>query len=146
MTDQGNATVFVVIDHCTGECLAARAAQRGTRHEAINTIQQVICATCEMYDRNAASGTAPRHDHGSQFISHVFQDELKFLGIQSSPSFVRSPEGNGYVERFIQTLKEQLLWLKRFATVDELDHALKDFAHRYNSHWIIGRLGFKTTA
>ena len=44
MTDQGNATVFVVIDHCTGECLAARAAQRGTRHEAIDTIRQTICA------------------------------------------------------------------------------------------------------
>ena len=42
MTDQGNATVFVVIDHCTGECLAARATQRGTRHEAIDTIRQAI--------------------------------------------------------------------------------------------------------
>ena len=29
-------------------------------------------------------------------------------------------------------------------TVNELDAALRDFAHRYNNHWIIGRLGYKT--
>ncbi len=97
-------------------------------------------------DRHAASGTALRHDHGSQFISHAFHDELGFLGIRSSPSFVRSREGNGCVERFIRTLKEQLIYLKGFATLDELVRALKDFAHRYNNHWIIGRLGYKTPA
>ena len=35
-----------------------------------------------------------------------FQNELKFLGIESSPSFVREPEGNGCSERFIRLLKE----------------------------------------
>jgi len=146
MTDQGNATVFVVIDHCTGECLGAHAARRGTRMEAIDTLRQAIRATRGKFDRDVAAGVALRHDHGSQFISHAFQDELRFVGIRSSPSFVRSPEGNGCVERFIRTLKEQLLWLTRFATVDELDVALRDFAHRYNNHWIIGRLGYKTPA
>jgi hypothetical protein len=43
--------------------------------------------------------------------SDTFQDELRFLGIFSSPSFVRAPEGNGCAERFIRTLKEQVLWL-----------------------------------
>ena len=87
-----------------------------------------------MYNRNAASFTALLHDHGSQFIPHVFQDELRFVGIRSSPPFVRCPEGNECVERFTRTLKEQLLWLKRFAAFDELDRALKDFANRFNNH------------
>ena len=30
----------------------------------------------------------------------------------SSPSFVREPEGNGVAERFIRTLKENLLWVR----------------------------------
>jgi hypothetical protein len=30
--------------------------------------------------------------------------------LESSPAFVREPEGNGCVERFIRTLKENLLW------------------------------------
>ena len=84
--------------------------------------------------------------HGSQFISHAFQDELKTLGIESSPSFIRQPEGNGCVERFIRTLKERLLWLHRFRTVEELNQALRDFARRFNNHWIIGRIGYRTPA
>ena len=56
-----------------------------------------------------------RHDHGGHYIgghymSNDFLAELRFLGITSSPYFVRTPEGNGVAERFIRTLKEQLLW------------------------------------
>jgi putative transposase len=43
-------------------------------------------------------------------MSGDFQDEIKCLGIEASPSFVREPEGNGVAERFIRTLKENLLW------------------------------------
>jgi transposase InsO family protein len=68
------------------------------------------------------------------------------LGIESSPSFVRQPEGNGCVERFIRTLKEQLLWLRRFGSVAELDTSLREFRDRLNQHWIIGRIGYRTPA
>ena len=60
-------------------------------------------------------------------MSHAFQRELTFLGIESSPSFVRVPEGNGVVERFIRTLKELLLWVRIFDTVEELRQALLVF-------------------
>jgi len=66
--------------------------------------------------------------------------------MESSPSFVRQPEGNGCVERFIRTLKEQLLWLQRFQTVAELNQALRDFVRRFNNRWIIGRIGYRTLA
>ena len=36
-------------------------------------------------------------------------EELRFLGVASSPAFVRAPEGDGRAERFIRTLKEHLL-------------------------------------
>jgi transposase InsO family protein len=146
LTDEGNAAVFAVVDHCTGECLGVRAALRGTRYEAIECLREAVHLTKGRYEDKIAKGTKLRHDHGSQFISHAFQDELKTLGIESSPSFVRQPEGNGCVERFIRTLKEQLLWLQRFRTVAELNHALRNFAHRFNNHWIIGRTGYRTPA
>jgi putative transposase len=61
-----------------------------------------------------------RHDHGSNYMSGDFQDEIKCLGIEASPSFVRQPEGNGVAERFIRTLKENLLWVRTFKTIEEL--------------------------
>ncbi|NJO34685.1 MAG: transposase family protein [Rhodospirillales bacterium] len=60
-----------------------------------------------------AHGLKLRHDNGTQYLSDTFQSEIAFLGIESSPSFVRAPEGNGCAERIIRTLKEQLLWCKR---------------------------------
>ncbi len=95
LTDEAIAAVFVVVDHCTGECLGVRAARRGTRFEAIECLREAIHFTKGRYADKIAEGTKLRHDHGSQFISHAFQDELRTLGIESSPSFVRQPEGNG---------------------------------------------------
>ena len=50
-----------------------------------------------------ARGLRLRHDHGSNYLADDFQQEVAFFGIESSPSFVREPEGNGVAERFIRT-------------------------------------------
>jgi putative transposase len=76
----------------------------------------------------------------------VFQEALTFLGIASSPAFVREPEGNGCAERFIRTLKEHLLWLTTFEPVEDLRLALHEFQRQYNETWLIGRHGYKTPA
>jgi putative transposase len=78
--------------------------------------------------------------------AHDFQKELAFLGIASSPSFVRAPEGNGCAERFIRTLKENLLWLRSFETIEELRQAVLAFKERYNRTWIVERHGYGTPA
>ncbi len=57
---------------------------------------------------------------------------------------MRQAEGNGCVERFIRTLKEQWLWLRTFRTVEELRQALAEFREQYNQHWIVERLGYLT--
>lgn len=87
---------------------------------------------------------AIRHDHGSQYLSDDFQGELTFLEMTSSPSFVREPEGNGCAERFIRTLKENLLWVRTFKTIEELRLALLEFKKTYNEQWILQRHGYKT--
>ena len=59
--------------------------------------------------------------------------------MESSPAFVREPEGNGCAERFIRILKENLLWVQTFANVEELRNALHQFKDRYNREWILER-------
>jgi hypothetical protein len=53
------------------------------------------------------------------------QANIAFLGIEASPSFVRQLEGNRVAERFIRTLKENLLWVRSFQTIEELRLALR---------------------
>jgi len=57
---------------------------------------------------------------------------------------VRQPEGNGVAKRAIRTLKEQLLWVRDFAMIEELRTALKEFAALYNATWLRERHGHRT--
>ncbi len=146
MTGAGQATIFILVDHCTGECLGIHAARRGTRFEALEPVRQAVRSSFGDFGRDVAAPAELelRHDHGSQFVSHAFQEEIAFLGIRSSPSFVRTPEGNGCAERFIRTLKEQLLWLRRFETVADLVAALHAFKDQFNGTWIMQRHDYRT--
>jgi putative transposase len=81
-----------------------------------------------------ARGLKLRHDHGSNYMSGDFQDEIKCLGIEASPSFVREPEGNGVAERLIRALKKNLLWVRTFNTIEELRAELLAFARHYNEN------------
>jgi hypothetical protein len=47
-------------------------------------------------------------------MSDAFRTEIRFLGIESSATFVRAPEGNRCVEPFIRALTESLLWIRTF--------------------------------
>ena len=107
----GQVAIFIAVDHCSAECVGIHAATHGTRFEALEPIRQGVCAHFGTFEQDVAQGLRLRHDHGSQYMSHVFQEELAFVGIASSPAFIREPEGNGCAERFIRTLKENLLWL-----------------------------------
>ncbi len=142
-TEQGLVHVFVAVDHCTCECVGLHAAEGGDRFEALEPLRQGVREHFGGFDRAIAVGLSIRHDHGSAPMSDDFQRELTFLGMVSSPSFVREPEGNGCAERFIRTLKEQLLWVRTFATVEELAEALREFRWTYNERWLIGRHGHR---
>ena len=97
-------------------------------------------------EADVAEGLKVRHDHGPAYLSDDFQREIAYLGMTSSPSFVRAPEGNGYCEWFIRILKENLLWVRSFATVEELRWALLEFKNLYNHHWILEGYGYRTPA
>jgi putative transposase len=138
--------VFISVDHCTFECTGIHASASGNRFEALEPIRQGVRTHFGGYTEKCADGLAVRHDHGPAYMADDFQDELEFLGIQSSPSFIREPEGNGCAERFIRLLKENLLWVKSFATIEEWRQALLAFKDQYNQQWILQRHDYKTPA
>jgi transposase InsO family protein len=145
-TGEGPAAVFIAVDHCSAECVGIHAHARATRFEALEPIRQGVRRYSGGFAANVAHDLAVRHDHGSQYMSDHFQREIAFLGIESSPAFARAPEGNGCAERFIRTLKENLLWVRHFRTIEELREALLAFRETYNATWLIERHGFMLPA
>jgi len=136
--------VFAAVDHCNSECIGLHAAVGANRWEALEPVRQGVSQLFGPAARNVAAGLKLRHDHGSNYMAHDFQHEIDFFGIEASPSFVREPEGNGVAERFIRTLKEQLLWVRVFDTLEELQEALRGFKDWYNQNWLLQRHGHRT--
>lgn len=141
---EGSATIFIAVDHCTSECIGIHAAKKGTRFEALEPVRQGVREQFGAFEEGCAAELVARHDHGSQYMSDDFQAELRFLGVDSSPSFVAEPECNGVSERFIRTLKEQILWIQSFDTVEELRVELHRFKERYNNNWLVQKHNYRT--
>ena len=110
----GRCAVFAIVDHCTGEAWVDAAPRM---------------------DRWAAR---------SCFRSGHCQAEIDHLGLDRSPAFVYEPETNGVVEKFLQTLKEQVLWIERFDTLEQLRARVRQFARDFNEHWLLERHGYRS--
>jgi putative transposase len=93
-----------------------------------------------------ARGLAIRCDWGPQYIADAWINEVKWLGCTISPSYVGEPECNGAAERFMLTLKEQCLYLLQFRSLEEARQTIAEFIVRYNTQWLIERLGHRTPA
>src|SRR6202162_3719979 len=143
---EGRANVFVAVEHANSEVVGIHASRSANRFEALEPVRQGVHRCFGAIAPGVARGLKLRHDHGSNYMSGDFQDEIECLGIEASPSFVRQPEGNGVAERFIRTLKENLLWVRTFDTIEELRAALVEFATRYNETWLVARHGYRTPA
>src|SRR5262249_44348564 len=98
------------------------------------------------FGKEVARGLAIRCDGGPQYIADAWINEVKWLGGTISPSYVGEPEGNGVAERFMRTLKEQGIYLRQFASLSAPRRILGQFIARYNTEWLIERLGHRTPA
>ena len=93
--EEGRAYVFVAVEHANSEIVGIHAARSANQFEALEPVRQGVHRCFGAIAPGVARGLKLRHDHGSN-------------------SFVRQPEGNGVAERFIRTLKENLLWVRTF--------------------------------
>src|SRR5664280_3799087 len=89
------------------------------------------------------SGSSPASASGQSSREH-YQVEIDHLGIARSPAYHYEPETNGCAEKFIQTLKEQVLWIERFDTFEALRDAVRAFTVTYNHKWLLERHDYRT--
>ena len=97
-SEEGHTAVMVAVDHCSFECVGLYAAKSGNRFIAFEPVRRGVTERLGGFGPDVAEGLVRRHDHTTAYLSDPFQGELRFLGIRSSPAFVRGSEGNGCVE------------------------------------------------
>lgn len=96
---------------------------------------------------DGAVGLRLRHDQGSQQMPYDLQRKNHWLVIAfSSPAFIWAPESNGCAERFIRTFQENLLWVRTFESVEDLQQALPYFWKIHRDRWLIERHDHRSPA
>src|SRR3954468_3499828 len=144
--EDGNIALFVVVEHWNAEVLGWHVAEKADRFPAAQALDFAIHTACGAVRADAARGLLLRHDHGSAFMSDHFQNQIAFLGMTPSFAFVREPETNGVAERFIRTLKEQVVWGRIFRNAEEVRAAVRAFVAHYNEHWLLEKNAYRSPA
>jgi transposase InsO family protein len=139
MTGEGQASIFVTVDHCSTECVGIHAARRATRFEALEPLRQAVRACFGPFGAGVAGGLELRDDHGSQFVADDYQRELAFLGIASSPAFVREPEGQRLHRALHPHAQREPAVGPPLRHIEQLRLALHAFQAIYNQTWIVER-------
>jgi len=141
--EEGRCAAFVIVDHASNE-VWFDAARRMDRFAAADLLRGVCAERFGSVEQAVASGLALRYDGGSRFRSDHYRAGIDHLGIARSPAFHYEPETNGCAEKALQTLKEQVLWIERFETLEELRQAVRRFGRTYDEPWLIERHGYRT--
>lgn len=142
--DEGKVWVFIAVDHFNGECVGFHVAKHGTRFAALQPLAMGLTTHRGGACSDAGRGIEVRQDHGSQYTSDTYRNQVKAWGMSLSFALVGEPETNGVAERFIRTLKEQVVHGRAHAGVNDLREAVRRFVETYNRAWRLEKLGFKT--
>ena len=140
--EEGYAWVFTAIEHWNAECMGWHVTKKGDRFAALEPVAHGVLAQFGQVGPDAARGLAVRMDHGSQYLSDHFQNQLQFWGMAPSFAFLEQPQTNGVAERFFRTLKEQVIYGRIFRTIAEVRQAVGEFVERYNRQWRIEKNTF----
>ena len=140
--DDGLVWVFSAVDHCDAYCAGIHTVKAGDRFAALEPISQGLQSEFGGVGARMGVGLTLRMDHGSQYTSDDFRNQLKFWGITPSYAFVAEPQTNGVAERFNRTMKEQVIHGRIFRNIEDVRDAVVDFKDRYNREWRLEKLGF----
>ncbi len=143
-TVEGWVWIFVAVEHWNGEVMGWHVTAKGDRFAALEPLRQGLVRLGRGVGRGAARGLSLRMDHGTQYTSEHFLNELRFWSLTPSYGYVAEPETNGVAERFNRTLKAQVIRGRVFRDAVELRAAVGEFIDRYNTEWLMEKNGYRS--
>jgi transposase InsO family protein len=145
LTKEGWAYLVVVNDWFTKKILGAFVAERSRAADWLEAVNRAVCRQfprgireTENLELNLMS------DNGSQPTSLTFMRECRAFGIRQAFTAYANPKGNADTERLIRTVKEELCWLREWASVEELAVEIEKFVEYFNENYLHSAIGYKT--
>lgn len=118
-----NCTIIELYDRSV---VASQNGKWITSDLAIETLQKALSA-----QKTVSKNLILHSDQGAQFTSLQFIMFCKENGITQSMSRAGCPYDNAPMERYYNSLKEELIRRYNFRTDDELSYAIAEYAYRW---------------
>ena len=83
-------------------------------------------------------------DNGCQPTGKSFTGACALMGINQAFTSYNNPKGNADTERTMRTLKEELLWLQEWSSLEHLKDALSLWVNKFNVAYLHSALGWRT--
>jgi len=126
----GWAYLVSVIDCCTRDIVGWDLSLRCRTQEAIAAVERAVLE--QLADGSRQYGLTLNTDNGTQFTSTRLLETLAQLGITHRRTAFNHPEGNGMIERFHRSLKEEEIWLNEYRTLEEARQSIGNWIEEYN--------------
>jgi len=118
-----------IIDLYDRSVIASMNGKEMTSELAINTLKKALSA-----QPAKKNGLILHSDQGSQYTSKAFTEFCESVHITQSMSKAGCPYDNAPMERYFNTLKNELIYQHYFCNDKELDAAINDFAFVWYNH------------
>jgi putative transposase len=126
----GWAYLVSVIDCCTRDIVGWDLSLRCRTQEAIAAVERAVLE--QMADGSRNYNLMLNTDNGTQFTATRFLETLARLGITHRRTAFNHPEGNGMIERFHRSLKEEEIWLHEYRSLEEARQSIGRWIQEYN--------------
>ena len=91
------------------------------------------------------SGLKLISDNGSQPTSTSFMREMRVLGIEQIFTSYDNPKGNAETERMMRTIKEEVIWINEFSSLEEAKEKIGRWIEvDYNKLYVHSELGYRS--
>ena len=118
---------FGAVDHHTDEAWAGIPRSGVIAGQPCSRFAKGIRVAFGHVTKEGARGLRVRCDGGPQYVATAWIQEVKWLGMAISPSYVGEPQCHGVAERFMRTLKEQCLYRYQFETLEQAQQMISEF-------------------
>jgi putative transposase len=118
-----------IIDLCDRSVVASLTGREITSELAISTLKKAIASQPKLN-----TGLILHSDQGSQYTSEAFTEYCKSVDIAQSMSRAGCPYDNAPMERYFNTLKNELIYHHYYHNDNELNEAVNNFAYVWYNH------------
>lgn len=129
MTDRSMRYNYSILDLHDRSIVASITGKQITSDLAIRTLKKAIKS-----QQTIKENLILHSDQGSQYTSKEFTEFCKEVGIIQSMSRAGCPYDNAPVERYYNTLKNELTNLHHYHNDKELNQAVSEFAYIWYNH------------